>query len=65
LCDYVFHNDKRQANAKEEVFVPPPEQLKETKVWQYVFHNNKRQAKEKEEVFVKETKVVFNALHTL
>ena len=45
---YVFHNDKRQAEAKE-VFVPPPEQLKETKVRQHVFHNAKRQAKAKVE----------------
>jgi hypothetical protein len=29
---------------EKEIFVPPPEQLKETKVWQYVIHNDKRQA---------------------
>jgi hypothetical protein len=32
---------------EKEVFVPPPEQLKETKVRRYVFHNDKRQAKAK------------------
>ena len=35
---YVFHNEKRQAKAKEEVFVPQPEQLKETKVVVNAFH---------------------------
>jgi len=29
---------------EKEVFVPPSEQLKETKVRQYVFQNDKRQA---------------------
>jgi len=32
---------------KEKGFVPPPEQLKETKVQRYVCHNFKRQAKAK------------------
>jgi hypothetical protein len=31
-------NDKRKAKAKEENFVPPPEQLKETKVVVNPFH---------------------------
>ena len=50
-----------------EVFVPPPQQLKESKVLRHVFHNDKRQAKAKEDLFVpppeqlKETKVVINA----
>jgi len=32
---------------EKEIFVPPPEQLKETKTKRYVFHNDKRQAEEK------------------
>jgi len=35
---YVFHNDKRPAETKEEVFVPPPEQLQETKVVINAYH---------------------------
>ena len=35
-----------------EVFVPPPEQLKESKVWRYALHNDKIQTEAKEEVFV-------------
>jgi hypothetical protein len=55
---YVFHNDKRQANVKEEVFVTPPEQLKDIKVVVNAFHTFENQkpgldkSLEEKEVFV-------------
>ena len=38
---------KDKLETKEKVFVPPPEQLKETKVRQFVFHNDKGQVEAK------------------
>ena len=38
---------KDKLETKEKVFVPPPEELKETKVRRFVFHNNKGQVEAK------------------
>jgi hypothetical protein len=50
IAYHSFENQKTGLDklmVKNEVFVPPSEQLKETKVRRYVFHNENRQAEAK------------------
>ena len=47
---HTFENQKPGLDiilGRKRSFFPPPEQLKETKVWRYDFHEDKRQAEAK------------------
>jgi hypothetical protein len=49
---HTFENQKPGLDKlleEKEVFVPAPEQLKDTRVRQYAFHNKKTQAEAKKE----------------